>query len=237
MLALLVAALLLIGVMVALGLWQLGVYDASQRADAQALLRIEPVPLDRALGPDDPFPPGSVGVPVTAEGRYDASEQMYVRGLPGVADSFAVVTPLVTPSGSAVLVVRGSHPLAESQVPHGRVQLVGVLEPSQSVGSTLDRARVTDGIRISGLVNDVTPDLYAGYVVRTSSNPADPLTQVPPPLPDPSRWAGVRNLVYALQWWVFAGFVAFMWWRIVSDASNAEPRAADAESADAETVG
>ena len=43
------------------------------------------------------------------------------------------------------------------------------------------------------------------------------LTPVEPPLPDPSRWAGIRNLIYALQWWLFAAFVAFMWWRIAHE--------------------
>jgi ABC-type nickel/cobalt efflux system permease component RcnA len=26
-----------------------------------------------------------------------------------------------------------------------------------------------------------------------------------------------RNLAYALQWWVFALFAAYMWWRMVRD--------------------
>jgi len=41
------------------------------------------------------------------------------------------------------------------------------------------------------------------------------------PTPDPSRWAGIRNLLYAFQWWLFAGFVAFMWWRVVGDPDTA----------------
>jgi len=77
----------------------------------------------------------------------------------------------------------------------------------------------------------VPVDLYAGYVVRRDSRPPDPLSVVPPPLPEPSTWAGLRNLMYALQWWVFAAFVAFMWWRIVvrrdderEDEPGDEPR-------------
>jgi hypothetical protein len=51
---------------------------------------------------------------------------------------------------------------------------------------------------------------------------------VPPPLPDPSRWSGIRNLLYACQWWVFAAFVAFMWWRMTDDVALGEPDSDDA---------
>lgn len=28
-------------------------------------------------------------------------------------------------------------------------------------------------------------------------------------------FGGLRHLAYALQWWVFAGFAVFLWWRMV----------------------
>jgi DNA-binding transcriptional regulator of glucitol operon len=30
----------------------------------------------------------------------------------------------------------------------------------------------------------------------------------------------IQNFGYALQWWLFAGFAAFFWWRIVRDAAR-----------------
>ena len=30
------------------------------------------------------------------------------------------------------------------------------------------------------------------------------------------------NLAYALQWWVFGLFAAFMWWRMATDAVDVE---------------
>lgn len=219
-LGLLVVALALIAAMVAMGRWQFGVYDDSQRADALALLRRDAVALDRALGPDQAFPSSSVGVPVTVEGRYDRNDQLYVRRFPGAKEPYAVVTPLLTPSGSAVLVLRGSTTAPHARVPAGPVRVSGVLEPSQAEATALDTRRVTSGIWVPGLVSEVSPDLYSGYVVLTRSHPTESLTRVAPPLPDPSRWAGLRNLLYAFQWWIFAGFVAFMWWRIVTDAGD-----------------
>lgn len=217
-LGLLLVAGLLIAVMTALGLWQLDAYGDQQRNDARAALQRQPVGLDEALGPDEAFPAESVGRPVTASGSYAGVEQFYVRGFDGADGDYAVVTPLVTGSGSAVLVLRGAGAAPAAPPPGGRVAIEGILEPSQAAGAALDASRVTDGIRISTLVPDVDQDLYAGFVILRTSDPADGLPPIEAPAAQPSRWAGVRNLLYAVQWWVFAGFVAFMWWRIVSDA-------------------
>jgi surfeit locus 1 family protein len=216
-LGLLVLALAVMAGMIAMGRWQFGVYDDHRRADALAVMRRAPVPMETVLGPDDAFPSGSVGVPVVVSGHYDRSDQLYVRGFAGAGDRYGVVTPLVTASGSAVLVLRGSSSVPQAPADSGPVRVYGILEPSQSEGGVLDGRRITTGLRIGALVSDVRPDLYAGYVVLTRSAPAEQLGRVLPPLPNPSRWAGVRNLLYAVQWWIFAAFVAFMWWRIVTE--------------------
>ena len=33
-------------------------------------------------------------------------------------------------------------------------------------------------------------------------------------------FTALRNLLYAIEWWVFAGFAAFLWWRYVRDVTN-----------------
>jgi cytochrome oxidase assembly protein ShyY1 len=116
------------------------------------------------------------------------------------------------------------------------VRVSGILEPSQSGSGALDASRVTTGVRIGALVSDVHPDLYSGYVVLTNSEPVEQLGKIDPPLPDPSRWAGVRNLLYAVQWWIFAAFVAFMWWRIINE-DRSELVAPTSERVGPESVG
>jgi cytochrome oxidase assembly protein ShyY1 len=134
------------------------------------------------------------------------------------AGDVAVVAPLVTDSGSAVLVVRGrSENRPAAPPPTGRVRVNGVLEPSQNAAAALDRSRTTDGIQIARLVSSFHQDLYAGYVIARSSTPPDALPAAPVPEPDASFWAGFRNLLYALQWWAFAGFAVFMWWRVIRE--------------------
>jgi len=227
-----IVALVLMAAMVVLGLWQLGVYDDQQHDDARSQLARPPVPLDQLLGPDDAFPGNGVR-PVTVTGRYLSDQEFEVRDGSTLDVPRAIVTPLETPTGSLILVVRGSGELRDAEPPPtGQVTVTGVLEPSDAGGNGLGGGRTTDGIRIAALAQDFARDLYAGYVVRTGSRPADALEPVTPPFPQPSRWAGIRNLVYAIQWWVFAGFVAFMWWRIVADLGASRAlRPADQDAA------
>jgi cytochrome oxidase assembly protein ShyY1 len=234
-LALGVVALVLIAGMLVMGLWQLSVFDDRQQRDAAAQLERDPVPLAELIGPDDALPADAVGRPVSVQGRYVVDEQVYVAGLSGHHDTYAVATPLVDQTGSAILVVRGSADRADREAappPGGQVSVVGVLEPASPEGGPIDDARVTTGLRIAALVPAFSHDLYSGYVVLRSSDPAESLPAVQPPTPDPSLVAGLRNLAYALQWWLFAGFVAFMWWRIVRD-----DEASDADSGLPTTVG
>jgi surfeit locus 1 family protein len=212
-----VLAAVLVAAMTWLGMWQLGVYDDRQHDDAATALAQAPVPLADILGPDDGITNDAVGRPVIVAGSYVAAEQFYVRELEGAHDTYAVVTPLLTSTGSAILVVRGSAAEPHADVPTGSVELAGVLEPSMSDGGPLDASRVTDGIRIPALLSSFSHDLYGSYVIAQESIPTDALTAVEPPLGNPSRWAGIRNLLYAVQWWVFAAFVVFMWWRIIRE--------------------
>jgi surfeit locus 1 family protein len=212
-----------------LGLWQFGVYDNHQRADAERVLLDRPVSLASLLGPDQAFSDSAVGRPVTVSGRWLADQQVYVHRIPNAAGRWGVVTPLVTSTGSAIMVVRGSvADLATARrvaaLPSGPVTVHGTLEPSTSGSGPPDGQRVMSGLSVPSLVNAVKPDLYAGYLIASESRTSRTVLgwssaprswqQVPPPLPDPSKWAGVRNLLYACQWWVFAAFAAVMWWRI-----------------------
>ncbi len=211
-----------VAVMAWLGLWQLGVYDDKQQSESLRLEHLSPVALDTVLGPDAGFPSNGVGHPVTVVGTYRSAHQLWVAGLASRSGDYAVTTPLVTPSGSAVLIVRGEASVVGggADVPSGTVKVTGVLEPPSGVGGPPGVDGRTEGIRISALVNTFPMDLYDGYVVLTSSDPASQLSPVPAQPPSPSRFAGLRNLLYATQWWVFAAFVVFMAWRVIREAGT-----------------
>ncbi len=220
--------LVLIAAMTWLGFWQFSVYDNHQHADAEAALAKPVVPLDSMLGPDQAFPFDAVSRPVSLTGTYLAQDQIYVRHLAGSSDRYAVATPLLTATGSAIMVVRGSSDTPHAPVPKGAVTVSGILEPATDSARPPDAAGITQVLSVSSLVNTVRPDLYSGYVLLRSSDPrqSPALTPVTPPLPNPSRWSGLRNLLYACQWWVFALFVVFMWWRMTEDLARDHPREA-----------
>jgi cytochrome oxidase assembly protein ShyY1 len=217
-------AAVLVAAMVWLGRWQYDAYDEHQADDAEAVLARPALPLDAVLTADAPFPTDAVSRPVIASGRYVPSEQFYVTGSASAGAALAVVTPLVTDSGSALLVVRGLSDDRAAPPPVGQIEVDGVLEPSDESAAPLSDVRTTDGIQIARLVGTVDEDLYAGYLVARSTNPPDPLSPAPIPQPDASPWAGFRNLLYALQWWTFAAFVVFMWWRAIRDPRSNAPR-------------
>lgn len=47
------------------------------------------------------------------------------------------------------------------------------------------------------------------------------------PLPGQPDSLEPRNLVYALQWWVFAGFGVWFWWRFIRDQRESEAELSD----------
>jgi surfeit locus 1 family protein len=227
------AAVLAAG-MLALGWWQWSRYDASQQAaSAQAraaAVAAAPVALSSVVRADQAFPAEAVGRKVLVTGRYgSAADQFLVRGhrLRG-RPGYWVLTPLRV-RRSAILVVRGWLATADAPapIPSGRVRVTGWLEPPQAapVGPPTGPARATRVIRdisTAVLVARVPYDLYSGYVVMSAQMPPEPRLAKPAlPSPPPSSAAGWRNLAYAGQWLLFAGFVIFMWWRFVR-----EPRVA-----------
>jgi surfeit locus 1 family protein len=221
----------LVAAMVMLGLWQLGVYDDKQSADAHRRETLSPVALDSVLGRDQAFDGDQVGRPVHVTGHWAAARQLWVaRGI-APDGTYAVTTPLVTTNGSAILVVRGvvDRVGAGASVPSGSVSVQGILEPPTNDGTAPTADGRVDGLRTSALVEGFPMDLYDGFVVLTGSEPASVLPMVDAPVPSASRWAGLRNLVYALQWWMFAAFVVFMAWRMMADRS-ASPDSAQVES-------
>jgi cytochrome oxidase assembly protein ShyY1 len=166
-------------------------------------------------------------VKVAATGSYaPARQQFFVRGKQQDGHAgYWVLAPLLT-GRSAVLVVRGwvRHPSdpAASSVPTGPVRVIGWLQPPEPASTPYGPAsdsRVVTAVSTASLVAQVPYDLYSGYLVVAEQRPPErQLDLVERPVAPGSGTAGWRNLAYAGQWWLFAAFVAFMWWRIVRDA-------------------
>ena len=233
-------ALVCVAVAVGLGLWQYNAWQEHRAAEAVDLTQLDPVPLGDVMGPDDPFPGDKVGQPVEVTGTWLPESTVYVSGreVDGV-EGFWVVTPLAVEDSAdpaqkspALPVVRGWSETAEDAPapPAGTTSLVAWLQPTEGSGEvdTDPDDDVLPQLRTADLVQHVDQDLYGAYGVATE--PLDGLEAATlEQLPSPGRFTALRNLLYALEWWVFGAFAAFIWWRFVREEDVPHEASADAD--------
>ena len=246
-------AVVLTAAAVGLGVWQYEAWQSRRAAEAADLTRVDPLPLDAVIGPDDPFPGNRVGQPVIVNGTWLREGTVYVSGREHDGrDGYWVVTPLaVTGAGDpAIPVVRGwvAEPAQAPAPPTGRAEFVGWLQPPEGTGEAdADPSDdVLPQLRIADVIQHVDQDLYGAYAVVADEAapgawPVGPralndgtaglahasLEQLPPA----STFTALRNLLYAIEWWFFAAFALFVWWRWMRDVLNPEPEDAPEDGA------
>ncbi len=226
-LGLLGVVVLIVIAFVQLGRWQLGVAQGEAMREAIERARSTPaVDLTSVLSPGVPFRSDLSSRPVTATGRYAAQGQFLVpaRRL-GEASGYWLVTPFVVEAtGVSLPVLRGfttDPQTLASTPPEGRRTIRGGLAPGES--PVRDPQPLPSGqlgsIDTAVLVNTWPGGVYNAFVFLEGEDPeptADArLARVPTPVGDTG--IQVRNAAYALQWWVFAAFAVWMWWRMVRD--------------------
>ncbi|TXS56141.1 SURF1 family protein [Streptomyces sp. t39] len=224
-----VFVLLAIPFCVFMGSWQLGRFEdrvdshreAEQRPDAR---QQEAAPLADLL----PVDKETSGRQATASGRYGEQFIVPERRLDGKPGSY-VLTLLRTESGKTLPVVRGWLPQGGTapSAPAGEVTVTGLLQASETPGT--DGAHTAGGlpsgqlgiISAASLVNLVPDEVYDAWVTLTEADSG--LTAVPASAPENSGLdlKAFQNLGYTGEWFVFAGFVLFMWFRLVRREAEA----------------
>ncbi|HET6626200.1 MAG TPA: SURF1 family protein [Nocardioidaceae bacterium] len=232
-----------------LGLWQYDAWQARRDAEASTLAQAAPRPLSEVMSADDPFPGDAVGRPVEFRGTWVSGTTLFIEGRRHhgeagvwVVSPVAVCDTSCAPDNAAMLVVRGwaSAPGVVPEAPTGQVTVTGWLQPPEGSGRTDPDPRDDRllEVRIPDAIQHVDQDLYGAYVIAdtatTGLQPVDPASP-----PDVGTFTALRNLLYALEWWVFGAFALFVWWRWCSDEVRAarEPTsdvAADRDADDAE---
>jgi len=203
--ALVVIAVLVAGVCVRLGFWQLGRLQGRQRVNAVLVTREAAPPVDLA-GADA----GALAFArVTATGRYDVAHESILaqRSADGIPGNH-VLTPLVLDDGRAVLVDRGWVPLEVDDVPvtgpaaapSGRVLISGLALPPDAVSDPPLTPAPSLSTRIDLGVGGLPYELLPVYVLLGSQEPSQ---QSPAVAAGPTFDDG-PHLGYALQWFAFA---------------------------------
>jgi cytochrome oxidase assembly protein ShyY1 len=217
-LVLLLTVLLLAYACLLLGRWQWHRLESKKAGNAiiRANEKAAPRPVDQVLRHGVDPPDSDQYAVVSASGTYDPSKTVIVRyqtrdGNAGVD----VVVPLVTASGTALLVDRGWLSTSNqgstdaSQVPpppSGTVTVTGWVRPDAggSAAQVIDAStRAISSAQIEPAIGIPT---YGGFVqlLSESPKPATPLTPA-----DPPDLSNGPHFFYALQWWFFGILALF----------------------------
>jgi cytochrome oxidase assembly protein ShyY1 len=218
-LALLLVMLLVGFACVELGLWQFRRYEG--RVDGNKVVRAnlaaEPRPVDDVLSPQAPPSDDLEWLRVRATGVYDPDHTTVILyrtrdGQQGVN----LVVPLVTPSGTALLVDRGwvASPASSTAAvdapppPDGTVTVTGWVRQNASGSST----HVSDGAAraiSSDEIGGALPyPVYDGFVERTAESPA---ARPAPIVDDGPDLSSGPHFFYGVQWFFFALLAIGFW--------------------------
>jgi cytochrome oxidase assembly protein ShyY1 len=217
-LVLLLTVLLLAYACLLLGRWQWHRLEAKKAGNAviRTNQKAAPTPVDAVLRPGVDPPDADQYAVVSATGTYDPSKTVIVRyqtrdGAAGID----VVVPLVTGSGTALLVDRGwfatsnqgtSDPSQVPAPPPGKVSVTGWVRQDAGGGAAQVVDASTRAVSSTEIQQAIGIPTYGGFVqLRTESpRPATPLAKAEPP-----DLSNGPHFFYALQWWFFGILAVF----------------------------
>ncbi|MGF0171201.1 SURF1 family protein [Streptomyces sp. Marseille-Q5077] len=222
-----VFVLLAIPFCVFMGSWQLSRFEArvedhrsagdqaAENKQEAARPLAELLPVDKA----------TVGKQVTASGRYGKQLLVPDRELDR-KQGYYVLTLLHTDDGKTLPVVRGWRPgdadrAALPAAPSGEVTVTGALQASEVPGENGVPAQgglpsgQTGAISAASLVNLVPDDVYDAWVTLNKADSGMKPVPVAAPNDTGLDLKAFQNLGYTGEWFVFAGFVVFMWFRLL----------------------
>lgn len=199
-------------VLLALGLWQMRVFEDREAYDAETRAAQPAVRLLDYLAPDGTV--GDIyGKQVTVSGRYLPAQEVRVVDVDG---SVRVLSAFELADGRVLAVVRGLGS-ADGQVPappRGTLSQTGIFLPTEAAGDHDVPAGDYASVRLPLLAQSWTQQLVPGFITLNADQ-ASAQGLAPARAVLPTGEGSLQNLGYALQWWVFAAFAAFMTWRFV----------------------
>ncbi|MDQ0933485.1 cytochrome oxidase assembly protein ShyY1 [Streptomyces turgidiscabies] len=222
-----VFVLLAIPFCVFMGSWQLSRFEdrVQDHRTATEEVSAEKEEAARPLAELLPVDKKTSGDRVTASGRY--GKQLLVPGRQlDDRSGFYVLTLLRTDEGKALPVVRGWLPGTADTAkapapPAGEVTVTGALQASETPGSNGVSAAgglpagQTGAISAASLVNLVPYDVYDAWVTLDKGDSGMRAVPATAPADTGLDLKAFQNLGYTGEWFVFAGFVVFMWFRLV----------------------
>ncbi|PFG19000.1 SURF1 family protein [Serinibacter salmoneus] len=231
-LVLLVAAAIVCG---RLGAWQID--RAFQRAEvaaataAQVQQATAPTPLAQMVDPGEHVTGTMVGLPVTVTGTYEGEQLVVPDRVVDGEDAYLVVAPLRTTEGAWLMVVRGWQTTDQQPpaLPQGEVELTGAVTAAESYQVADLPAGQIPSLSAAYLAGEWGLPIYNAYLVLAESDDAA-LRTVPGPELDGGGEVDLRNLAYAVEWYVFGAFALVVWYRLVREEALQRREEADADA-------
>ncbi|MCW7942719.1 membrane protein [Streptomyces hygroscopicus] len=222
-----VFVLLAIPFCIFMGSWQLSRFEARVHDQRTANEQVSAArkeaarPLQQLLPVDEQ----TSAKRATARGRYGKQLLVPDRELDG-RRGFYVLTMLRTDGGKALPVVRGwlpgdADPAKASAAPTGEVTVTGALQAPESPGANGVGAGgglpagQTAAISSASLVNLVPYDVYPAWITLDKADSGMKAVPASAPAGTGLDLKAFQNLGYTGEWFVFAGFTVFMWFRLL----------------------
>jgi cytochrome oxidase assembly protein ShyY1 len=201
-----------------LGLWQMRVFEDKENESAAARAGQPPVPLLDFVSADGTV--GDIyGKPASVTGRYLPAQQARIRAEDG---TLRVLTAFQVADGRVLAVVRGVLPAGAATIPvppAGELTQSGVFLPSEEGSGQNDTGTELGTVRLAVLAQFWPQQLLPGFItLPAADSAAQGLATAVVALPSGS--GSIQNIGYALQWWVFAAFGAFMTVRFIRALSR-----------------
>lgn len=208
-------ALLIIGFTSALGLWQ---FAQSERVDIQnEVLNAQPVALSQIHESESYVQESTFARRVTLQGTLSCDDSLDLR-----SETIQGRLCLFENSNDLPIVVFLGN-TSTGQFEEIPLTIQGRLQPAQSYEplalGQMPETSLTE-LNIHALVHHYKQSLYDGFVIVqsiTSDTETLDVTIDEELLILPPAGIDIRNLFYAWQWWIFAGFTLLLWLKYVRD--------------------
>lgn len=224
---------LLCSIFVFLGQWQWRVAFADQQR-LTGVVTSSAVPLNKVSPREQWLPRTSIGALVTVSGKFDDTHTFITSPRPTSQGKLPwVVTPLQLPDGTAIAVVTGFTDMPGridriTAIGGQEMTITARLQPSDDSPAIGNWQPALSELSTNALVDRWPyPVLRDGYLIATQSLTMSS-TAAPTPrfTSAPSGSIGWRSIAYAFQWWSFAAFTLFVFFRQVATRSYRDEVAA-----------
>lgn len=196
----------------ALGIWQ---YTRAYRADVEAqILKAKAIELELVSSIGEYVPENYYGQKVSVTGELFCSSK-FKNVIPYQNIDWNVAA--IELSDNSLIAIASVQDLCKLQ--NSNQTWSGRIQPAQDftqLPAVHKPAKVVSAINTDDLVIRWESQVRDGYVLVTKNVP-DKLIVLPPVGID------IRNLFYAWQWWLFAGFTVFLYSRFVRDELAQKP--------------